>query len=426
MQLGEVVNAAAMPYGKPLDGVRVLAVEQMQALPFATQLLARLGAGVVKVESPRGGDSGRGSDRGMAAPDGSRIGSTFLRNNLNKRSVCLDLKSERGRELFLELAGRFDVVAENFKTGALARMGLGYDVVAARWPAAIYVSVSGFGNAVPSPYAEWPAYASVAEAMSGLYDFKRQPGRPPTVSPAGALGDISAALFTTIGILAALRHRERTGEGQYVDVAMYDSVLAMTDIVTNWWSLGLTPEPGQKMAVLMDCFRAADGWFLLQVSREHQFERLAETVARPEWVDDPRFATRQGWADHTDDVIRPVVEAWAAHKPKLEVCRELAAAGLAVGPVNSAEDVVADPHVAARSMLVECARPEGAEGSAARDGGAPRPVLVPGSPVKLSKVTEGPETRVPWLGEHTDEVLRAELGLTDDELQSLRDAGITA
>lgn len=416
MRLGEVANAEAQRWGKPLEGVRILAAEQMQALPYATQLLARLGADVVKVESPHGGDSGRGSDPGMAAPDGARIGSTFLRNNLDKRSVCLDLKSDRGRELFLDLAGRFDVVAENFKTGAMGRMGLGYEEVAARWPAVVYVSVSGFGNAAPSPYASWPAYASVAEAMSGLYDFKQQPGQAPTISPAGALGDISSALFATIGILAALRHRDRTGRGQYVDVAMYDSVIAMTDIVTVFWSLDMTPEPGAKLPVLMDGFRAADGWFLLQCSREHQFARLAETVGHPEWLDDPRLATRQGWADHTEDIIRPVVEDWAADKPKLEVCRILAEAGLAVGPCNTAPDVIVDPHVAARSMLVECERADGVE----------QPVLVPGNPVKLSKVAEGPETRVPWLGEHTDDVLRSELGLPDTELAALREARVTA
>jgi len=414
MQLGDIANGQAAPYGKPLDGVRILAAEQMQALPFATQLLARLGAEVVKVENPVGGDSGRGSDAGMAAPDGSRIGSTFLRNNLDKTSVGLDLKHPRGRELFLELAGGFDVVAENFKAGTMDRLGLGYDVVSARWPRLIYVSVSGFGRADGSPYSAWPAYASVAEAMSGIYEFKRAPGQPPVVSPVGALGDISSGLFATIGVLAALRHRERTGLGQEVDVAMYDAMLSMTDIVTNFWSLGMQPEPGKRLPGIMSGFEAADGWFIMQVSREHQFARLAATVGHPEWVDDPRFATRQGWADHLDDVVRPAVDAWAGDKSKLDVCRELAEAGLAVGPCNSAEDVLADPHVAAHHMLVEVPRTDGVE----------QPYLVPGNPVKLSKMTEGPETRVPWLGEHTAAVLGDELGLSADELAELGVAGV--
>ncbi len=181
-------------------------------------------------------------------------------------------------------------MAENFKGGALARMGLGYDDIAAVHPSVVYVSVSGFGNTVETPYDGWPAYAAVAEAMSGIYDYKLEPGRPPVVSPVGALGDIGTALFATIGLLAALRHRDRTGEGQYVDVAMFDAMVAMTDLVTNFWSLGLRPEPGQGLAMILDGFEAANGWFIIQVGREHEFERLANLVGKPEWLSDERLA----------------------------------------------------------------------------------------------------------------------------------------
>src|SRR5437016_4745655 len=225
MRLGDIANEDAQHYGKPLDGVRVLALEQMQSLPFATQLLARLGADVVKVEHPRDGESGRQALPAMADPQGRRVGATFLRNNLNKRSVGIDVKSPRGRELLLELMGRFDVVAENFKAGTLDRLGLGYQAVAARHPAVIYVSVSGFGNGVPSPYRTWPAYAAITEAMSGIYEYQRKGDDPPVVGPVGALGDIGTALFGAIGILAALRHRDRSGEGQYLDIAMFDAML---------------------------------------------------------------------------------------------------------------------------------------------------------------------------------------------------------
>src|SRR5215475_3117983 len=193
---------------RPLDGVSVLALEQMQALPFATQLLARLGADVVKVEPAGSGDSGRGSLPAMTDPHGRRVGATFLRNNLGKRSVCVNLKDPRGRDLVLRLAPRFDVIAENSRAGAMARLGLGYEDIRAVHPAGIYVSVSGFGNTVAAPYRDWPAFAPVVEAMSGIYEMKRADGEPPRVSPVGALGDISTALFATVGILAALRHRE--------------------------------------------------------------------------------------------------------------------------------------------------------------------------------------------------------------------------
>lgn len=413
MRVGDIANEQALPYGKPLEGVRVLAIEQMQALPFATQLLARLGADVVKVEHPTEGESGRGALPAMTDRAGKRAGATFLRNNLDKRSVGIDLKHPEGRELVLALAPHFDVFAENFKAGALRKMGLGYDDVAKVHPSVVYLSVSGFGNTVPSPYDAWPAYAPIVEAMSGIYEYKRVGDQPPVVAPAGALGDISTSLFGTIGVLAALRHRDRTGDGQYVDVAMFDSMIAMTDLVVNFWSMGMRPD-GLGPLLIMDGFRARDGWFIVQVGREHQFERLARIVGHPEWLTDEKFASREGWRLHLEDTIRPAIEAWAATKDKLDVCHEFAAAGIAAGPSNSAPDVIGDPHVAARHMLVEIERPDGVAD----------PVLVPGNPVKLSKMAEGPETPPPTTGEHTAQVLRAELGLDDAALSALRDKGV--
>lgn len=411
MRLGDIANADAQPFGKPLDGVRILAAEQMQALPFATQLLGRLGAEVVKVEHPVSGESGRGALPAMTDPQGRQVGATFLRNNLGKRSVGIDLKHPRGRELFVELAGRFDVVAENFKAGTMDRLGLGYDTLSAAHPRLIYVSVSGFGNTGDSPYRDWPAYAMVPEAMSGIYEYARRGDEPPRVTPVGALGDISSALFAVIGIQAALAHRERTGLGQWVDVAMLDAMIAMTDVVTNFWSLG---RRSSELDGVMAAFRAADGYFAMQVVREHQFAALADLVGCPEWIHDPRFATRDGWTAGTETTIRPAVEAWAAGRTRVEVCDLLGRAGIPAGPCFTPPEVIADPHVAARHMLVEMPRTDGVD----------EPVLVPGNPVKLSRMAEGPETRVPWVGEHTDEVLTTELGLSAGELAALRDDGV--
>ncbi|MBU3701378.1 MAG: CoA transferase [Acidimicrobiia bacterium] len=415
MELGAITNPDAQRYGKPLDGVRILALEQMQALPYATQLLARMGAEVVKVESVMGGDLGRGSQPGITDPDGRFVGATYLRNNLDKKSICVDLKAPAGRQLILDLAPRFDVVAENFKGGALERMGLGYADIAAVHPQVVYLSVSGFGNTTETPYDGWPAYAAVAEAMSGIYDYKLEPGRPPMVSPVGALGDIGTALFGTIGVLAALRHRDRTGEGQYVDVAMFDAMVSMTDLVTNFWSLGLRPAPGQGLAMILDGFEANNGWFIIQVGREHEFERLANLVGHPEWLTDERLSTRAGWRAHMDDILRPGVNEWAASMGNVEACMALAAAGVAAGPCLTAQQVIDDPHVAARDMLIEIPRPDGGD-----------PVLTPGNPIKMSKVSEGPDVRMPWLGEHTDEVLGSELGLDGATLAQLRADGVIA
>ena len=417
MKLGDVVNPEAAHWGKPLDGVRVLALEQMQALPYATQLFARLGADVIKVEAPGTGDLGRTSMPTMLDPEGRGAGATFMRNNLSKRSVVIDLKQPEGHDLMLRLAPRFDVVAENFRSGAAERLGVAYDDIAAVHDSVVYLSISGFGRpvhpgAATSPYDGWPALASIVEAMSGAYEFKRPEGQPPIGAPMGGLGDIVTALFAVIGTLAALRQRDRTGRAQRVDVAMLDAMVAVLDVVPNFWSMGApmgTPWPG-----ILHGFRATDGWFMLQVLRPHQWPDVARAIGKPEWVDDPRFASPQGWLEHLESDIRPAVETWAADKTKRAASEALNAAGLVAGPVATDDEVVHDPHLAARHMLVEHPRTDGVD----------QPVLIPGLPVKFADVAEGPESRVPWLGEHSDDVLAGELGLGAAELASLRSRGV--
>jgi crotonobetainyl-CoA:carnitine CoA-transferase CaiB-like acyl-CoA transferase len=403
--------AATSPAGEPvapLQGLRVLAVEQMIAAPWATQVLGRLGADVIKIEQLGRGDSGRGSVPTVVGADDRPVGATFLRNNLNKRSVAVDL--DRGAELVLSLAECCDVFVQNYKAGALEQLGLGYDAVAARNPGIVYVSVTGFGTTTPSPYQSWPAYASVAEAMSGIYEWTRQPGQRPVINPVGALGDIGSAMFACVGILAALRQRDRTGLGQHVDVAMYDCMVALTDVVPSLWSLGVRDRiPG----AILTTFDAADGAFVAQVSREHQFVRLAEFVGHPEWCDDQRFATRQGWIDHLEDVIRPAVEAWAGGLGKLEAAGLLAAAGIPAGPCFTPPEVLSDPHLAGRHMLV----------TFEHEGGT---YVVPGLPLQFSEGPIAGDRRSPTLGEHTDQVLDEVLGLGPAEVARLRADGMIA
>ncbi len=411
--LPEAAEPSSRRPAGPLSGIRVLALEQMQALPFATQLLGRLGADVVKIEPP-GGELGRAAQPSIPDPQGRPLGATFLRNNLGKRSICVDVKNPRGRQLVLDLAPRFDVVAENFRAGTMARLGLSFEDVAAVHPTCVYASVSGFGSRTTSPYRDRPAFAPVVEAMSGIYEMKRQGDQPPTVSPVGALGDIGAALFASVGILASLRERDRTGQAQFVDVAMYDSVVAMTDIVSNFWSLGL--KNGDTGPVINHGFRAGDGWFIIQVGREHHFERLAELIGQPDWVSDPRLATRQGWMDHLDSVLRPAIERWASDKTREEASATLASAGIAAGPCLRDDELTSDPHIAEHRMLVSIARPDGSE----------PPVLLPGNPVRIHTAPTTPDTRVPWLGEDTDAILHSELGLSLDEVEALRVDGVVA
>ncbi len=413
MRIGEIVEAVAGDGVKPLVGLRILAVEQMQALPFATQLLAQMGAEVVKVEHPVTGDSGRGALPAVADTDGNQVGATYLRNALSKKSICVDLKHPEGVALIKRLVPHYDVVGENFKPGTMDRLGLGYKDLAPIHPGLVYVSVSGFGNLIDSPYSAWPAYAPIAEAMGGFYEAKREGDEPPTVGPAGALGDIGSSLFAAIGLLAALRHRDRTGKGQHVDVAMYDAMIAMADIIPFMWSMGVLK--GRRAVGIFDGFKAKDGYFVVQAVRDHQLKILAKAIGHPEWLEDARFATRQGWVDHLESVVRPAIEAWAANRTKLQAATELCDTGIAAGPCNSAEDIIADPHVRSHNMLIEVPRPD-----------SDQPLLVVGNPIKMSDASEGPVTRWPTLGQHTDEVLKKDLGLSDSDLAGLRQRRVIA
>ena len=398
----------------PLEGIRILAIEQMQAVPFATQLLAHLGADVVKVEHPVHGESGRSSLPSIPDVDGRQTGATFLRNNLGKKSIGIDLKAPSGVALLKRMVPHYDVVAENFKPGTMERLGLGYDELEKLHPGLVYLAVSGFGSLLDTPYGNWPAYAVLPEAMGGFYSFRPEPGRRPNIQVAGALGDISSSLFAAIGILAALQGRNRTGRGQKVDIAMLDCIIAMMDMVPFNHSLGIENSlkawPG-----LLDAFDAKDGLFVLQVGREHQFERLAKTIGHPEWLDDERFATREGWRDHADSVIRPAVEAWAKDKTKLEASEILANAGIVAGPSYEAADLLEDPHVRSHDMILKIPRPDG-QGE----------VHVVGNPVKLSHGVPKPTQRWPALGHDTDDVLRGDLDLSDDEIDTLRGEGVIA
>jgi len=398
---------------QPLDGVRILAVEQMQAMPFATQMLAHLGARVVKVEHPLHGEAGRGAAPSLRDRDGREVGATYLRNNLGKQSIGIDLKHPDGVALLRRLVPHYDVVTENFKPGTMDRLGVGYDALAALHPGLIYVSVSGFGSLLPTPYADWPAYAVVAEAMGGFYSFRPEPGRLPNIGVAGALGDIGSALFAAIGTLAALHGRRETGRGRRVDVAMMDAMIPLMDMVPFNPSIGIEDDSLRAWPGICSAFAARDGLFVVQVGREHQFERLAWAVGHPEWLDDPRLATREGWRDQLETLIRPGIEGWARGRTKLEASGELARQGIVAGPSFDADDLARDPHVRDHHMVLDVERPGGGS-----------PIRVAGNPIKLGDAPESGPLRWPTLGEHTDEVLAEDLGMSPEEIAELRDRGV--
>ena len=393
----------------PLSGVRVLAVEQMQSLPFATQLLARLGAEVVKVEHPIRGDLGRSSLPAVNDVSGNQIGATFIRNNLSKKSIGIDLKHDLGQKVFKELLPKFDVVAENFKAGTMESFGLDYSSLQSLDKSIIYLSISGFGHDSNSPYTDWPAFAPIAEAMSGLYTFNRPSEEELKVSPAGALGDTGTGLFAVIAILAALRYRETTGKGQYIDLSMLDSMVAFADIVPNYFSMGRDPRTPSPL--INHGFKIMKGEIVIQIGREHQFNQFAELLGKQEWLDDPRFTSREGWVQNIE-LLRETVHQWAGDKEPIEVCSLLAGAGIAAAPVFTAEDIVNDPHIKSRNMLVEIATDSG------------EAALAAGNPIKMAGVREGTDTPPPSLGEHTNEILASELRMPLDEIEGLRKEGV--
>lgn len=414
MKLGETYNAEALPFGRPLDGVRVLALEQYIALPFATHILKRFGADVVKVESMTTGDAGRTGHPFVTDASGRKAGASILRYNLGKRSIAIDFRNPKGRELIHSLVPHFDIACENLGPGRAEKLGYGYKTFDGINPKIIYVSVTGFGNTGESPYMQWPAYAGIAEAMAGVQTGR--PGQQPITSFYGPLGDTATSVFTAIGMLAALRHRDRTGKGQYIDVAMADAMLAMCDFVPNFWSLGLERSPDGRLPGFIEACRAKDGWFAIYVLRRHQFERLAQIVGRDEWIADNALKTPMQWSARAEDTISPAVAHWASAMSKQEAARLLAEAGIPAAPCNEPADLANDPHYAARRMLIEVPRVDGVE----------EPYLVAGNPIKMSGMAEGPEEDVPLVGEHTDEVLRETLGLNDAELSKLRENGVIA
>ena len=418
MKLGEVHNAAAAANGRPLDGIRVLALEQYIALPFATNFLARLGAEVVKIEPPGTGEQARAGVPGTPDSSGRPMGASFWRYNMGKQSIAIDYKTPQGQELIRKLVPKFDIVCENLGPGRVARYHLDYATLSVDHPRLIYLGITGFGAPGTSPYADRPAMAGVPEAMSGAYEMSRRAGQPPLVAPFGPIGDTGSGAIATIGLLAAICHRERTGRGQYVDIAMYDAMLTLADTAANFWSLGYRKrtdvDEELTSAGLIGAFRAKDGWFTAYAIRRYQFERITEIIGRPDLAADERLQTAYDWGKRIDDLIRPAIEGWASTLTKHEVVNRLSDGGVPAAPCNSQLDVINDPHVKARRMLVEIPR---------GDGGA-EPVLVPGNPLKMSAVAEGPEKPNPLLGEHTDAVLAAELGLDAKTLARLHESGV--
>ena len=385
----------------PLAGVRVIDLTQALAGPFCTMLLADLGADVVKVEPPAG-DMTRFGGPFTREDTEHAYGGYFASINRNKRSVVLDLKVDAARDAALHLIERADVVVENFKAGVMDKLGLGYETLQSRNAALVYGAIRGFGDprTGASPYLDWPAFDVVAQAMGGAAGMTgTADGDVYRCGP--SIGDLYPATLAALGITAAVLHARATGSGQLVDVAMYDGVLALCEAVVYRYSYtGQVTGPsgnGHPALCPFDIFPTADGSCAIAAPTDKHWAILCDVLGRPDLVDDERTRTnRERVADRP--YVEEVVGAWTGSRTTAEVVAALGGR-VPVGPVQHADAIFADPHVAARQMLVEVDQPDGS-----------RPVVLAGSPIKLTGTPTGIYRRPPRLGEHTAEIL-AEIGL---------------
>lgn len=357
--------------------------------PFCTMVLADLGARVVKVERP-----GRGDDARSIPPFVDGRSAYFASVNRGKESIALDLREPDDRTVFEALLARADVLAENFRPGALEKLGYGWETLHARHPRLIYAATSGFGH--DGPYARRPAYDVIVQAMGGIMSLTGQPGGPPT-RVGTSIGDIAAGLFTAVGIGAALHQRAVTGRGSKVDVAMLDAQVAILEnAIARYAATGEVPGPlGSRHPTIAPfaAFRAADGWLVIAAGNDALFRRLCEALGRPALADDARFATNAARVEHVEALHAALDEALAA-RPAAAWLERLEAAGLPCGPLQDVAQVMRDPQVLARHMIVHA-------------GGSP----MAGNPVKLAGVPDPAERApAPALDEHRAAILR-ELGL---------------
>lgn len=389
-----------------LEGLRVLDLTRVLAGPYATMILGDLGADVVKVELPDTGDDARAFPPHVAGES-----AYFMSLNRNKRSLTLDLKNHAGREIFLALARQADVLVENYRPGAMARLGLAYDDLSAINPRLIYAAVSGFGQT--GPYSPRAAYDAVLQAMGGLMSITgAEDGQPTRVGT--SIADITAGLFSVIGILAALAKRQETGFGQMVDVAMLDCQVAILEnAIARYAATGQAPTPiGNRHPSIFpfEPFETADGLLMVAAGNDNLWLKLCCVIERPDLCGDPRFATNALRCENYA-AMRAALAERLCQRPTAEWQALLEEAGVPNGPINSVADVVRDPQVQAREMIQEVVHPL---------AGA---TLMPGVPIKLSATPGGIRRPAPLLGEHTADVLTDWLGCGPDEIARWRDQG---
>ncbi len=391
---------------RPLDDLTIVDLSRALAGPYCTMMLADLGARVIKVETPHGGDD----TRGWGPPFLNGESAYFLSINRNKESLTLNLKSSRGRDLLWRLLERADVLVENFRPGTMDRLGLPYDAVHERIPRLVYCSISGFGQT--GPYRERPAYDLIVQGMGGIMAITGEPDGPPT-KVGVAIGDICAGMFAAYAILAALRVRDRTGRGQWVDAAMLDGQVAwMTYAAANYFATGEDPSrfgSAHPNLVPYQAFPSGDGFVNVAVGSEGLWQKFCEALEIP-LARDPRFATNAARVAHRKellDILMPVF----ARRTTAEWVDRLLRAGVPAGPISRMSEVMSDPQVGHRGMVVDLDHPRAGR------------IRVNGVPVKFSETPGAVRMPPPVLGEHSEAILRS-IGIGGDEIAALRKEGV--
>jgi len=394
---------------RPLDGVRIVDLSRIVAGPLATQILGDYGAEVIKIEQPGVGDDSRAWVP-PKAPDGSAA--YFFSINRNKKSVTLNLKHPRGKVLLKALVARADVVIENFKPGTMEDLGLDYSVLSRENPRLIYCQISGFGNSGPAR--ERAGYDSILQGITGLMSITGEREGPP-VKAGVALIDEITALYAHGAILAALLHRERTGQGQKVECSLLESgVAAMMNAATAYLVAGAVQGrwgSAHESLVPYQAFRARDGYLIIGAGNDRLWKAFCEVIGAPEWADDPRFDTNLKRVERREELVR-LIEARLQARSRDQWIAAFAAAGLPTGPINTVDQVFRDPQVLHRDMVQEIEHPT-----------AGRVKLV-GIPVKFTATPGEIRLPPPPLGQHTEEVLTGLLGLTASEIAALRTDGV--
>jgi formyl-CoA transferase len=390
-----------------LDGIVVLDATQVMAGPYCAMLLADMGARVIKVEPPAGD-----STRTMAGARGDDS-PAFNAVNRGKLGMVVDLRGDKGRDVFRRLARSADIVVENFRPGVMTRLGLDYAALSAENPRLIYASISGHGQT--GPWAAKGGFDLIAQGLSGLMSVTGHASGEP-VKVGVPLTDLGAGLFGLIGILAALHHRSQTGRGQHVDTALVDAGLALSVWeVTEYFTTGKVPGPlgsAHRMSAPYQAFRCADGYITIGAANDRNFAKLARVLGRHEWISDPRFTADHLRVQHRDE-LAALIDAVTRTEPRAFWLDQLDKAGVPCGPIFDYQDALTTPQAIEREMTVDVDHPTLGR------------LRTLGTPIKMSDTPLNPKRRAPMLGEHTDAIL-TDAGYSSDEIEQLRHSGAVA